>query len=421
MAGRHPAGFNPNLLTYAIGLALVGFAVAVVVAAEDAFQASLFGLKLWLDAVLPALMPFFALSEILAAFGVIHFLAVLFEPLMRPLFNIPGAGGFALAMGLVSGYPLGALITARLCRQRLINSVEGERLVALANTADPLFMAGVVAAGFFHVPELGATLSAAHYLAALAVGIMGAFHAARAPATPAVAATNRGPTWRRALEAMARARREDGRPFGTVMGDAIRSAMASMLLIGGTIILFSVLLQVLERVGLVRLLAQGAQTVLRATRISPELGSAAVRGLLEITNGTQASAQGDASLVERAALASFIIGWSGLSVHAQVAALIQGTGIRMGPYLRARLLHGLLAAATTVVLIRLGPGPWVQTAAEPPGVVSPSGARALLWHLGWAGRLALLTLAAYATGATLNALARRFSRHNFPRAGGKGV
>ena len=38
--------------------------------------------------------------------GVVHFLGVLLEPLMRPLFNVPGVGAFALSMGLAAGYPM---------------------------------------------------------------------------------------------------------------------------------------------------------------------------------------------------------------------------------------------------------------------------------------------------------------------------
>lgn len=394
-----------GLSTYVTGFALVLFAAAVVMGAGGAFQASLFGLRLWLEAVLPALMPFFALSEILAAMGVIHFMAVLLEPIMRPLFNIPGAGGFALAMGLVSGYPLGALITARLCRDRLLNPVEGERLVALANTADPLFMAGVVAAGFFKVPELGPTLSLSHYLAVFGIGLLGAFHERHALRTPAVASGRREPLLARALAAMAQARQADGRPFGSVLGDSVRSAMSSMLLIGGTIILFSVLLQVLEQVGVVRALGTLVGWFLELFGLPGEMSAAVLRGLLEITNGTQAAATGPSDLATRAAMASFVIGWSGLSVHAQVAALVQDTGIRMGPYILARLAHGLLAGLTTVLLIRVGLGPAAAAVAGRGEADLASGLAAAVWHLRWAAGLAALTAAAVALGTIARAAA----------------
>ena len=87
------------------------------------------------------------MSEIMIGLGVVHFMGVLVEPIMRPVFRIPGEGAFAVVMGLASGYPVGARITARLYQEGMCNSVEGERLVSFANTADPLFMIGAVAVG----------------------------------------------------------------------------------------------------------------------------------------------------------------------------------------------------------------------------------------------------------------------------------
>ncbi|MEW6046458.1 MAG: nucleoside recognition domain-containing protein [Bacillota bacterium] len=418
MRSNLPSLLRSEAGTYLIGAALGLFTALVVVSAKDAFEASLFGLRLWFDAVLPALLPFFVLSEILAAYGVIHFMGVLMEPFMRPLFNIPGAGSFAFAMGLVSGYPLGAIITARLCRERLCNAVEGERLVSLANTADPLFMAGVVAAGFFQVPELGAALSAAHYLAVLLVGWLGAFHERRAPATPPLEGTSREPLLYRAATAMGKARREDGRPFGQVLGDAVKSAMTSMLLIGGTIMIFSVLLRVLARLGVVQALGHLAGAALAAVGLNPGLADAAVRGLFEITNGTRTASQAQGALAERAAVASFIIGWSGASVHAQVAAVVQDTGIRLRPYIRARFLHGIFAAAITLVLMASSAAPRlpVLTPFTASGTLSPWSPEAVAWRLRTAGLLLGLMLVGVATGQ----LARKLGRlvGSWPRVGG---
>ena len=408
MPWKRPARLHPQAATYLIGAALGLFAVLVVAAAKDAFEASLFGLRLWFDAVLPALLPFFVLSEVMRAYGVIHFVGVLLEPLMRPLFNIPGAGGFAFAMGLVSGYPLGAIITARLCRERLLNAVEGERLVSLANTADPLFMAGVVAAGFFRIPEAGGVLTVAHYASVLMVGWIGAWHERAAPATPPLEARASEPLWRRAASAMVKARQADGRPFGQVLGDALKDAMASMLLVGGTIMLFSVLLRVLEQLGVVPALGRLAGAALALVGLHPALAEAAVRGLFEITNGTQAASQAAAPLPGRLAVASFVIGWSGVSVHAQVAAVTEKTGIRMGPYVRARLLHGLLAALTTLALLALGLGPHLPALA-PVWPQRPGGAWSLA-VLAWRARVGLLlvglTLAGLAAGSAVRGAVR---------------
>src|SRR5690606_20476877 len=167
---------------------------------EAAFEASLDGLKLWFEIVLPALLPFFTMAEILMGLGVIHAVGVLLEPLMRPVFRVPGVGGFAVAMGLASGYPLGAKITGTLRRQNLCNREEAERLLSFANTADPLFMIGAVAVGMFGLPQVGVTIVAAHYLSVVVVGFLMRYHAGGS-VSPAVG-RERGSILARALRAM---------------------------------------------------------------------------------------------------------------------------------------------------------------------------------------------------------------------------
>ncbi|NLZ28538.1 MAG: sporulation integral membrane protein YlbJ, partial [Firmicutes bacterium] len=134
-------------MTFVLALLVVGLTVSVILFPEDAFNASVTGLEIWWKIVFPALLPFFVISHILIGLGVVHMLGVILEPIMRPLFNVPGAGSFVLAMGLASGFPIGALLTTKLREQNLCTRIEAERLLSFTNTADPLFMFGAVAVG----------------------------------------------------------------------------------------------------------------------------------------------------------------------------------------------------------------------------------------------------------------------------------
>ena len=120
-------------------LVAVTFTISLILFSESGFSAAVNGLDTWWKIVFPALLPFFIIAEMLMGLGVVHFLGVLLEPLMKPLFKVPGVGAFALAMGLASGYPIGAKITAQLRREKLCTQAEGERLISFTNTADPLF------------------------------------------------------------------------------------------------------------------------------------------------------------------------------------------------------------------------------------------------------------------------------------------
>ncbi|MGE5607322.1 MAG: sporulation integral membrane protein YlbJ, partial [Bacteroidota bacterium] len=159
--------------------------------------------------------------------------------------------------------------------------------------------------------------------------------------------------FRRAVRALFKARREDGRPFGRMMGDAVKESMATLLMIGGFIMLFSVLVRMAAVFGFLNLVTPVIGNVLKIFNINPDLARAVFNGILEIDLGTMEASRIAAPLLDKAVVASWVIAWSGLSVHGQVASVIHDTDIRMGPYIIARILHGTFAAFYTWLL--LGP------------------------------------------------------------------
>ncbi len=325
--------------------------LSLVLFPDVALEAAKDGMNLFLNVVFPSLLPFFILSEIMLGLGVVHFIGVLFEPLMRPLFNVPGAGAFVLSMGLAAGYPMDAVITAKFRRSDMCTRIEGERMLAFSNTADPLFIFGAVAVGMFGLPALGKTMAIAHYIGAFLVGIAFRFYGARDRSSRPEAART-GSILSRAVDALVDARKEDNRPFGQMMGDAVNESVKTLWLICGFIMLFSTFVKIIDVVGLYPIVALPFQILFKAVGIDPDLVRSAVAGLFEIDLGAVAAAKAPAALIQQAAIAGAIIAWSGLSVFGQVASVLTGTDIRMGPYIFARLLHAVLAFLATLWLMR---------------------------------------------------------------------
>lgn len=336
--------------TYLMALIALTLTISMVRFPDEAFASALHGLKVWWEIVFPALLPFFIGSEILMGLGVVNFMGVLLEPIMRPLFNVPGVGSFVMAIGLASGFPIGAILTGKLRRQNMCNKVEAERLIAFTNTADPLFMIGAVAVGMFGDARLGIIIAAAHYLSALVVGLVMRFHGRNQPNSVSASKNTKGNIVYRALYELYDARQKDGRAIGQLLGDAIRNSVNSLLLIGGFIILFSVVIRIATVAGIVTLLAQAFNSFFRMVGLSTNLSDAAISGLFEITIGCNVASQAVAPLAQRIILTSSIIAWSGLSVHAQVASLVNDTDINMAPYLFGRALHAVLAGVFTWLL-----------------------------------------------------------------------
>ncbi len=340
--GRKGAFFILSLV-----FTLITFSLAVF--PKEGLEAAKDGLQIFGGIVLPSLLPFFVLSEILLGLGVVHFLGVFLEPLMRPVFNVPGVGAFALSMGLAAGYPMDAVITAKFRRSNLCTRIEGERLLAFTNTADPLFMFGAVAVGMFGCPELGVTIAIAHYLSAFSVGFIYRFYGKEEPPPPEE--NYQGNILQRAIREMIKARKEDNRPLGQLAGDAVKDSVSTLLMIGGFIVVFAVLVRMMEEIKVVRFLLPSMERILQILGLNPSLSSALIKGLLEIDLGTMAAARTIAPLGDRLIVASAIIAWSGLSVHGQVISVIHETDIRITPYLIARILHCLLGGIYTYFLL----------------------------------------------------------------------
>ncbi|WP_379146553.1 sporulation integral membrane protein YlbJ [Paenibacillus sp. sgz500992] len=339
-----------------LGLIFAGCILLMLAHPASALAAALRGLAIWWDVLFPSLFPFFVISEIMLGLGIVHLFGALLDPLMRPLFNIPGSGGFVAAMGYVSGYPVGAKLTAKLREQGLVNRVEGERLVAFTTSSDPIFLLGAVSVGFFHDASLGLVLALAHYGGGLIVGLLMSFHGRK---EHTLSAKNQTPPsgqnsgrLRMALSSMAEARRRDGRSFGELLMGAVQSSLLLIIVVGGLVVFFTVLMELLARAGIMSTLFGLTDRILSLAGFPPELSAALVSGLFEVTLGARSAGEATASipLHFKAAAAAFILSWGGLSVHAQVASILNGTGLRYLPFMLARLVHAFLSAGLLLLL-----------------------------------------------------------------------
>lgn len=74
-----------------------------------------------------------------------------------------------------------------------------------------------------------------------------------------------------------------------------------------------------------------------------------------MTLGAQTAAESNAVLLQQLIIISFILGWSGLSIQAQVSSILAGQNISARLYCLCRPLQGLLAAIYVPLLTVLFP------------------------------------------------------------------
>lgn len=330
-------------------LSALVFVVSMVSYPRIVFDGAALGLKTWWNIVFPSLLPFFIASELLMSFGFVHFMGELLDPVMRPLFNVPGSGSFVMAVGFTSGYPIGSMVTARLRADGLCTRVEAERLMSFTNNSSPLFMLAAVSVGMFNNPGLGVLIAGAHYLSNITLGLMLRFYSRNEDGMiPQTAARQKNPA-ARALRRMLQVQRLEKRPPGKIIGDAISRSVTNLLNIGGFIILFAVIIKLLGTAGIIDTIAGILGIILLPLGFSPDILPALGSGLFEMTIGSKLASEASVPLTQQVVAVGMILAWSGISVHAQAASMIADTDMRMLPFVLSRICHTCLAGIYTYI------------------------------------------------------------------------
>lgn len=130
------------------------------------------GLALYATNVLPSLFPFYFCSLLLTYMGAARAISGVFKRPVRLLFGAPKESAYILLMSMLSGYPVGASMTAELYDAGVIDAREAKTICAFASTSGPIFMLGTVGSAIFGDMRVGAVILAAHYLAAIINGVI---------------------------------------------------------------------------------------------------------------------------------------------------------------------------------------------------------------------------------------------------------
>ncbi|OZB97745.1 nucleoside recognition domain-containing protein [Paenibacillus sp. XY044] len=329
---------SPKAMTLILGTCAAALVAGIVSSPAPAFQASLQGLNLWWKIVFPGLLPFLVLSEILIAYGWVNALGAFLEPLMKKLFRLPGTGGWVMAMGLTTGFPGGAQAVQQLHAQGSLQPEEAGRLAALSHFCNPVMILVVVATGLMHDPVMGYGLIAVHWIAGI-LAYMTVQRRGKAKGTDPVSDKPRerlkgrpASLFSRVLHAAEEARAKDGRSFGRLLGDSVTHAVQVLMMIGGYIIIFSVIIQIVSRITTAKL----------------SIPDYALSGLFEVHLGARdISAAAFASGALQWSLLSALLGFSGISALMQSISLIRKTGAPIAPMVWTRILHGVYGFALT--------------------------------------------------------------------------
>jgi len=268
------------------------------------------GLAVCGQLLIPSLFPFMMLSDFIIRSGLADSIGRYTSGIMRVLFGFSGSAAVAVVISMLGGYPAGAAAVNGLVSRGDIAPTHAKRLLRSCVNAGPAFVIGGVGVGMLGSAKAGLLLLCAHWASSLIVSFID-----REPYVPTPRLRAPVPKTSAAVAA------------------SVHAASAALLSMCGFVLAASALLSLTDALG-------GATVVHSAWRC-------AFTCLLEVTGGCMEA-------TEMGPLAPFwlgaALGFGGLSVHGQIAAVTAEYGLVDKAFFRARILHALLGGCLSFVL-----------------------------------------------------------------------
>ena len=324
---------------YIIPITFIIFTLSLIVFSKSNISAVKTGLNLWVNNIIPSLFPFFIAVELLNNTFLPRLIGKVFHSIMKPLFNVPGIGAYALFMGIISGYPVGAKIVTDLRINNLCTKEEGERLLTFTNNSGPLFILGTIGITLFGDTSIGLLLLTTHLLSCFTVAFIFRFWKSK----------YRNET----INSLENYSRDISiKDLGRVLSTSIISAIKSVVLIGGFVVLFNVIISIFNKLYIFNIFLNILNPAFTTLNISPNFIIPLFSGIIELTSGINLIANIPSSnLGINIIFTAFLLGFGGISILLQVWSIISNSDISIKPYLIGKFLQGIFASFYTYLII----------------------------------------------------------------------
>ena len=265
------------------------------------------GMQLAVARVLPTAFPFMVISSLACAMIDTDALPGTCA-IFRRIFSVGGSGFPALLIGWLSGFPVGAKMTADIYRRGELSRSDAERLIAYSSNASPAFIVAVVGSGMLGSRASGVILLLS---TCAATALSAKLHASKN------AISDNSP--------------ENARQKYSFV-DSVKSAAISSLYMCAFVTLFYIISKSLSDI------------------ISAPDSELLISLPLEVTGALINASESDLSPVVKMGISAFALGFGGLSVMAQTAAVIDGSGLSMRYYTPIKITVGAISALSAMAL-----------------------------------------------------------------------
>lgn len=290
-------------------------ALVLLVAFPDRYlSVSVEGLSVYINNVLPALLPFMFFSKLLTSTGVVGLFQKIFQKPCKILYNTSGASGYVFCMSILSGYPIGAKLLSDEYKCGRLNYREIKTALAFTSTSGPMFILGTVGVMMLNDKKCGAIILVCHYLSAILNGLI-------YKRKKSSAETLTTPFYKPLYD-------NDNSIYDTVM---------SVLACGAYVAIFYMVAVMLNDLGILKLISNVLNLALNNEALSDGLAF----GIVEMTGGCIKLANVNSFFAIPSICA--VISFGGLSITLQSLTFLKSCGIKTSRYLLSKITQSAIA------------------------------------------------------------------------------
>lgn len=111
---------------------------------KQALYFSLTGLTLWYEKMIPTLLPFMIITNLMIEMRLTSYFVSFLRPILGPLFQLSDEGIYAMLVGFLCGFPMGARTIANLYQKEALTKKEATFLLSFCNNIGPIYFISFV-------------------------------------------------------------------------------------------------------------------------------------------------------------------------------------------------------------------------------------------------------------------------------------
>ena len=267
--------------------------------------------NIWLYNLVPSILPFYIISDLLINYGFIDILKVILEKPFNKIFKLNGNSIFVIIFSMLTGFPSGAKYISDLLKENLISLEEANKIIKFCHFSNPLFIINIIGVNILGNKLLGYFILISHFLSNFIIALI----------------------YRKNSVKNVTKRTFNQEKFSKIFTKSIINASNALLIILGNIITFNNLIKILFKY------------------FNFGISKYIISLIIEITSGLFSLKNLSINIYIKALIITSTISFGGLCIHSQVYGILSETKINYKNYLIGRILQALIAPVILLLIL----------------------------------------------------------------------